>query len=319
MTTGDSTSGLLLNGLDGGNPLGFLAAIGTAVVLQDIFPEIGLGWSRTRYGWRPALTGCGEDKQAFSESLLAALRCASMAAFDIDDKMPFETTSFTHALRCVQGCVSMSDRRDADFLVSFGTEMYPSEKGGFQDSIFRMVRSGDSAGQGLPFYAKDIRKKTRLEHIRRALFQAWDYQDKFDDRGKRYFSLRWDPIEDQRYALRWQDPSNKSGPIAGPGTVLAANSLAIEALQWFPVFLTGKQAQTTGFQRPRRRETYFIWPIWTPIVSIETVRSLLALNDLTKEPVPRSSLAKRGIEEIYRSQRIQQNQYYSNFTIAVPV
>lgn len=311
MTASDSTPVLLLNGLDGSNPLGFLAAIGTAVILQDMFPGIGLNWNRTQYGWRPALIGCGEDRQEFSEKLLTALHDASMAVFDVDDKMPFDTTKLTNALLSVQGHVSISDRRAADFLVGFGTEMYPSEKGDFQDSRFRMVRSGDSAGQGLTFYAKAIREKIELDHIQRTLFQTWDYQDKG-------YSLRWDPIEDQRYALRWRDPSKK-GLAYGPGTMLAANSLAIEALQWFPVLSVGNQAQTTGFQRPRRRETYFVWPIWTRIVSIETVRSLLALTDLTKEPVPRSSLAKRGIEEIYRSQRIQQNQYYSNFTTAVPV
>ena len=54
------------------------------------------------------------------------------------------------------------------------------------------------------------------------------------------------------------------------------------------------------------------------MVGMETVRSLLALDDLSKEPVPRSSLVKRGIEEVYRSQRIQQTQYYSNFLAAVP-
>ena len=85
-----------------------------------------------------------------------------------------------------------------------------------------MVRSGDSAGQGLPFYAKEMRKKVGIDHIQRTLFHAWDYQDTG-------YSLRWDPIEDQRYALRWRDPSKSS-----QGTMLAANSLAVEALQWFP-------------------------------------------------------------------------------------
>lgn len=169
-----------------------------------------------------------------------------------------------------------------------------------------MVRSGDSAGQGLPFYAKEMRKKVGIDHIQRTLFHAWDYQDTG-------YSLRWDPIEDQRYALRWRDPSKSS-----QGTMLAANSLAVEALQWFPTLLIGSQARTTRFQRLGRRDTYFVWPIWTPMLGMETVRSLLALDDLCREPVPRSSLVRRGIEEVYRSQRIQQNQYYSNFLAAIP-
>ena len=307
MTANRSTSGLLLNGLDGGNPLGFLAAIGTAIVLQDIFPEIRLGWQQTEGGWRPSLSGCGDDEQEFSEKLSAALKDASMTVFDIDNRMPFDADKFACKLRNTQYHLSIGDRRDTDFLSSFGTELYPDKKNGqFQDSRFRMVRSGDSAGQGFPFYAKEIRKKIGINHIQRTLFRTWDYQDTG-------YSLRWDPIEDQRYALRWRDPSKSS-----QGIMLAANSLAVEALQWFPVTLVGKRAQTTGFQRFGRRETYFVWPIWTPRVGMETVRSLLALGDLYKDPVPRSSLVKRGIEEVYRSQRIQQNQYYSNFLVAIP-
>lgn len=307
MTENGSTSGILLNGLDGSNPLGFLAAIGTAVVLQDVFPEIRLGWEQTEGGWRPSLAGCGDDEQAFSEKLSEALRDASMTVFDVDNRMPFDAEKFSLKLRDVQSCSSIANRREADFLSSFGTELYPNEKNGlFQDTRFRMVRSGDSAGQGLPFYAKEMRKKVGIDHIQRTLFHAWDYQDTG-------YSLRWDPIEDQRYALRWRDPSKSS-----QGTMLAANSLAIEALQWFPTLLIGTQARTTGFQRLGRRETYFVWPIWTPMVGMETVRSLLALDDLSKDPVPRLSFIKRGIEEVYRSQRIQQNQYYSNFLVAVP-
>ena len=307
MTANESTPELLLNGLDGSNPLGFLTAIGTAVVLQDVFPEICLGWEQAEGGWRPFLSGCGDEEQEFSQKLLKALKCTSMTAFDIDNKMPFDAEKFSRKLRDVQGCSSITDRRDADFLSGFGTELYPDEKNGqFQDSRFRMVRSGDSAGQGLPFYAREMQKKVGIDHIQRTLFHTWDYQDTG-------YSLRWDPIEDQRYALRWRDPSKSS-----QGTMLAANSLAVEALQWFPTLLIGSQARTTGFRWVGRRETYFVWPIWTPLVGMETVRSLLALNDLCKEPVPRSSLFKRGIEEVYRSQRIQQNQYYSNFTVAVP-
>lgn len=307
MTNEPEAPGLLLNGLDGSNPLGFLAAVGTAVVLQDVFPEMYLGWQQAEGGWRPFLVGCDDDEQKFSQKLLETQQNSSMAAFDIDNRLPFDAEKFSRKLRDVQRSSSIADRRDADFFSGFGTELYPDEKSGqFQDSRFRMVRSGDSAGQGLPFYAREMRKKVGIDHIQRTLFHTWDYQDTG-------YSLRWDPIEDQRYALRWRDPSKTS-----QGTMLAANSLAVEALQWFPTLLIGSQARTTGFRRVGRRETYFVWPIWTPLVSLGTVKSLLTLDDLFKDPVPRPSLFKRGIEEIYRSQRIQQNQYYSNFTVAVP-
>ncbi len=311
MTASNANPGILLTGLDGGNPLGFLAAVGAAVVSQDAFPETRLGWKLTAGGWRPLLHGCGKDEQELEDKLLAALQKAPTAVFDIDNRMPFEADRFSRALGDAQRRSSMTDRRDADLLCGFGTDLYPDKEGKFQDSRFRMVRSGDAAGQGLPFYAKAIRKKTTLDCMRRALFRAWDYRDEG-------YSLRWDPIEDRRYALRWRDPS-KSKASDGPGSMLAANALAVEALRWFPTLLSyGKQAHTTGFLRSGRREI-FVWPIWTPMVKMDSLRSLLALSDLGKDPLPRSSLSRRGIAEVYCSRRVPQNQYYSNFLPAQPL
>ena len=305
-----SNSGLFLNGLDGANPLAFLATIGTTAVARDIFPEIRLGWKQTGRGWRPLIQGCSEDEQEFSTRLLEALKNASMSVFDIDTKMPFDVSKFSKALQDVQGDTYFTNRRDVDLIAGLGTELYPDKKTNqFQDSQFRMVRSGDSKGQGLPFYAQAIRKATTLDHIQRALFHPWDYRDKDVPYG-----LRWDPTEDQRYAQRWGNPSK-----AKDGSMLGANSLAIEALQYLPTLISrGKEAHTTGFHRVDSRASYFVWPIWTSMIGVDTLRSLLALHDLGQDPLPRSFLASRGIAEIYRSRRIRPNQYYSNFTPSTP-
>lgn len=312
----ESTQGLLLNGLDGGNPLGFLAAIGTAVVVRDTFPNTRLGWKSTGGGWRPWVTGCGENEKEFTEKLFEILENVPMTVFDIDDRMPFEIAKFIDALQEAQSRSSITDRRDADFLCAIGTELYPDRKKDvFQDSSFRMVRSGDSHKQGFLFYARAIREKINPDGLERTLFQPWDYRD--NELVSKEYNLRWDPIEDQRYALRWEDPSRKKHR---QGSMFVANSLAIEALRWFPTVLpNGRWAQTTGFHQVAQRENYFVWPIWTPPLRVEVLRSLLSLEDLGKEPPPRRLLAERGIEDVYRSQRIQQSQYYSNFAPARPV
>ena len=309
----DSAPGLLLSGLDGSNPLAFLAAVGTAGIISTKFPDVRLGWNNTGKGWIPSIRGWSDDRGEFCKRLLDTLQSGSMVPFDIDKKMPFVVGKFSQALKDEQRRSSLADRRDADFLAGFGTDLYPDpENKQFQDTSFRMVRSGDSAGQGLPAYAKAIWKETDLDHIERSLFQTWDYQDEG-------YSLRWDPLDDQRYALRWRDPS-KSGLVDGPGTMRAANSLAIEALRWFPTLVaSGRRAQTTGFQRIGQKELYFVWPIWTPLIGMDALRSLLALPDLSEAPLPRMSLARQGIAEVYGSQRIRQNQYYSNFASAHPV
>lgn len=310
-TKTDMPEGVVLRGLDGGNPLGFLAAVGVVAAMHHAHPGVRIGWTETGNGWCPELTGYGNGEDEFLQALKDVLEGSSMAAFDVDKGMPCKADKFEQALKQAQADSSPEDRRVADFLAAFGTEMYPDEKSGLhQGSLFRMVRSGDSAGQGLPFYAKQIRTATGLDHLRRVLFHTWDYKDEG-------FSLRWDPIEDQRYALTWKNPSEAKAGDA-PGTMLAANCLAVEALQLFPTPLVGRKVQTTGFVQAGKRELWFVWPIWRPKIGVETLRSLLTSPEVRRDPPDRQALSRMGVTEVYGSQRIKQSMYYSNFSPSLP-
>ncbi len=309
MNSIDASPELVLRGLDGGNPLAFLAAVGTTVTATNIWPKLRIHWQLQMGGWRPVLTGCVDDEEVFLSHLHTALRSASMKVFDINDKLPFAAKDFVKASKAAVEESSPAQRRDCDLLTGLGTDMYPEQDSTkteiFRDTSLRMVRSGDSNGQGLPFYAKAIRQATEINHLRSALFQQWDYRDTG-------FSLRWDPIEDQRYALRWRDPSKSDKSI-----MLGANSLAIEALQFLPTVTVGSRSETTGFYRQTGQGTFFIWPIWTVKIGLDTLRSLLALPDLRSDEA-RAELQPRGVAEVYKSQRIHPNQYYSNFAPAHP-
>jgi hypothetical protein len=276
---------------------------------QAFVPRIKLSWRQLAGAWRPVIGGYGDLEESFLGELERTLRSASALHFEIDKKLPFEIEKFTTALHKTQLEAKPECRRTADFLAGFGSEAV-REKGIFEDTAFRMVRSGDAAGQGLPHYALEIAKSTGLEELRRTLFKAWDYRDNG-------FSLRLDPLEDQRYALRWKNPS-KSSLADGPGTMLGANALALEALQVFPSVACSGRLMTTGFHRNRQRQVFFTWPIWDRPVGIDGLRSLLALEGLQNDMPPRKELSRIGIVEVYRCQRIAQNQYYSNFAPAVP-
>lgn len=304
----NTTNMIELSGIDGGNPLGFLAAIGTLVLARSFVPGAKLHW-QPMGGWRPVLSGYSNSREQLLEDLAQALQTSSTEHWDIDKKLPFEVDKFRNALKATQQASGPKNRRTKDFLVAFGSEVL-HKKGIFEDTLFRMVRSGDSAGQGLPFYALKIQKSTGLESLRRTLYEPWDYRDDGP-------SLRLDPLEDQRYALRWKNPS-KSTLCDGPGTMLGANALALEALALFPSVASGGRLLTTGFHRNRQRQTFFTWPIWECPLSPDGIRSLLALAALRENAPPRQELARRGVAEIYRCQRIAQNQYYSNFAPAFP-
>ena len=303
---------LLLEGLDAGNPLGFLAALGVLALSQAIAAEPRLAWRQAQGGWRPQLSGCGSDDEALAAQLFEALRNTSSTPFTIDKKLPFSHAVYREALHRAAECAEPGSRRNADLLAAFGSDAHQDDKGYFVDTALRMVRSGDAAGQGLPAYAEAIRNNTDSNDLYRVLFHTWDYQD--DD-----FSLRWDPAEDQRYALRWHDPSQQSNKKYGLRTMRGANALALEGLALLPVQPKTNGIATTGFKKLDRGGEAFTWPIWSFPATIDLVRSLLTLEEIHQSQPNRCNLHRRGIVEIYRSERIFQNQYYKNFSPAGPV
>jgi hypothetical protein len=297
---------LILRGLDGANPLAFLAALGVLVLSSRTSRHARLSWRILDGGWRAEIQSCATDQDDFARTLLNALELDRNEPYSIDPKLPFSVTSFQAALKNAVAEAANDRRRECDLLAAFGTDAHRDDKGAFLDTAFRMVRSGDSAGQGLPAYALAIRKNTDVTSLHRTLFEPWRYEDEDS-------SLRWDPAEDQRYALRWYDPSPQSNRKYSMRTMRGANCLALEGLALMPVQPTKRSAGTTGFATLERRRQFLTWPIWEAPANLDLVRSIVSLHELQQAEPPRNRLALRGISEIYRSERIAPNQYYKNF------
>ena len=157
-------------------------------------------------------------------------------------------------------------------------------------------------------YVKKNRQKVSDEAIRRTLFECWDY-------GDGGTSLRWDPIQNRRYALRWSDPRDSIEKKYG--NMVAANCLAFEALRLMPSMLIATKVRTTGFLENGNNRK-FIWPIWTSIVNAEIVRSLLCLRSLHETPLDRSALSAMGIQEVFGAGVLRFGKYH-NFASAVPM
>jgi hypothetical protein len=113
--------------------------------------------------------------------------------------------------------------------------------------------------------------------------------------------MRWDPIDDRRYALMDRDPTasdNKSR------SVWMANLLAYRGLVLFPSAARGSRLQVTGWREGDQEQT-FTWPIWEFAATFDTVRSLLQLHELTAERPDRGLLRARGIADVFRARRIK--------------
>lgn len=302
---------LLLTGLDGSNPLAFLGLLGVGLLSQHFCPGARISWVKAEGAWRPQLHGFDGNADDLLTGLHETLAATSSEPFEIDKKLPYSREALRGAMRQSQREADPEDRRAADLLAGLGSDAYADEKGVFSETALRMVRSGDSAGQGLPAYALAIRQGVTVDHLRAALFSVWLYEDDG-------FSLRWDPVEDQRYALRWHDPSSQSNRKHSLRTMRGANALALEALALLPVQPQTHGVATTAFARLERRRDFFTWPIWDARITLDTIRSLLAGADLTEKSPDREVLRAKGVIEVYRCERIAPNQYYKNFTPAYP-
>jgi len=300
-------STLVFLGIEGSNPLAFLAAVGAARICDLLWPDRGIRmrWVRDG-GWRPEASGLPvKDEAELCRALHEGALWAPLDAFSrLGENLTVEPARFEEVAAAIKGCVSAEDRRAADFATAFGSEVFPDEKKGriqFTDLCF-ITGSGHQDFLGT---ARGLASCCESEHLREALFGPWRYADA----GR---SLRWDPADAKEYALRWRNPS-----IGGVSTVWGANRLAFESLPLFPTLCPtgpGARLKTTGFQK-RNRTHEFTWPIWTQWASVDTVRSLLSLREIQEDEPERRPLRARGIEDIFRVQRVQIGQG-ANFKVS---
>ncbi len=300
-------TGLVLEGLDGANPLAFLAALGVLRGLSIAWPGrlVELSWT-DRDAWRPCLH---VDRETISraDALDGLISFADLRsgheALDIGDNLTLSPDRFreaaTAAARSSTG--SHAGRARADFIAGFGCEAATDRNHVVRDTALRTLR-----GAGHQHFLKtmrDLAEYTTADSFEKCLFHPWNRSDQ-------RLSLRWDPEDDRRYALRWRDPSKEAA-----GTEWGANRLAFEAIPLFPVAPVGSTLTTTGFRGARADDTFFTWPIWDVPVNLDTARSILSLDELQRDTPDRHRLGPMGIREVFRSQRMNTGRY-RNFSPA---
>lgn len=300
--------GLLLSGLDGSNLLGFLAALGTLNTVSLAKPDTDwrMKWLLHEGAWVPALlANRPASSDALVDLLCPALRRESAPEFAFSKNLNVKPENFRSQAVVAQSQARLQDRRHADFIAAFGCESHETkDRKSIQNTELRTL-SG-AGRQDFLGTMKKLVEATDRNHLRNSLFETWNYTDL-------KLGLRWDPEEDRRHALRWDNPSDGRGVK----TVRGANRLAVEALPMLPTAPSERELQTTGFSK-RDRTVLFTWPIWQVAANVDVVRSLLALPELQRsEPNP-VHLHAMGIVEIRRSERITVEKH-RNFTHALPV
>lgn len=321
-------STLILTGIEGSNPLGFLAALGTLRVLTlcGAGRSLRMHWEACVGAWRPVLSS--DDGMLDEDSVIGRMIdfVGAPPQVELLEEIGPDLTISGRRLRfltqkALADCERALEihhlllRARVDFVAAFGCDA--STVDGEPDSLIQdtALRTMSGAGhQHFIAFMRELIVSTNADHLRTTLFTSWTYKD--PGRGA---NLRWDPGDDRRYALRWKNPSGDPNT-----TVRGANRLAIEALPLFTTAPDGDTLQTTGFAQRRREGVRWTWPLWSAAINLDTVRGLLQSSEVQPPPAQapqaelqrwRSALAVRGIAAVFQSQRITTGKY-RNFTPA---
>jgi hypothetical protein len=306
-----------LTGFEGNNPVAFLAALGTFRTLTLAWPDANMRLSWRLHGaWHPMLHATRPLQEAsLVETLHTELQhMKGHPALALGDNLGVPPEVFYEYVQQAQSAASLGDRRWADFAAAFACECTTTRDSKKQQIVQDTdLRTMSGAGhQDFLAFARHIVHNTTPHHLEKAIFQPWQYDDPVEKQ-----TMRWDPLDDIRYALRWRDPSGD--PVRKKrGTMLGANRLAIEGLPLLPTMPVGSALRTTSFTDQGSRDMFWTWPIWQALLPLDVVRSLLALRELQLPEPPRSLLIRMGIVEINRSQRLTVGKF-RNFAPAASV
>lgn len=298
----------VLAGLDGANPLGFLAALGTLRTATRAFNSqpVRMRWEQ-HGGWRPVLSSPADSQDALAATLHDCLaqshKCRTCekshphaCALCVGDDLTLPAETFRkHAMS-----FRAANPEAAAFLAAFGSDAVTTTNSKkqpvIQDTAFRTM-SGAGHQHFLKF-ARNICSACTRDHIKRDLFETWRYADPAQNH-----TLRLDPLDDARYALRGSDPSGDPARRLR-GSVYGANRLAIEALPLFACVPRRGDLRTVGFVEEKTTGVRFRWPIWKPPLSLDAVRSLLTVSADPAKDSRAEVLRARGVVESLESRRL---------------
>jgi hypothetical protein len=283
---------ILLSGLIGSNPLGATAAFGLLRVCNEIPDLTGarLHWTWDQ-DWRAVLsTPQAIGREELIEHLVQYQKDRSFSVFNWSEDLKVNPEKYREQMLSHIIDASLYRRQEADYFAAYGSEMIKDKtsKGNVKPTAWHMTAGRQKF---LKLISKDLAKsmsQKTTEAYDEALFGPWKCEDDVNPLG-------WDPAAKRLHALRHRAPSSDVFHC-----VRAAVWLAVEALPLYPTAIISDRLQTTGFTTTR--PVAFIWPIWKPPISLDTLRTLIMTSDST------SSLLKRGVVAFYRSERVESSQ-----------
>jgi hypothetical protein len=237
----------------------------------------------------PVLHSTVASAQGIIDRLGSALEADPDSVWAIGDDLLISPGDFSKA-------AASAGKNSLEWLAAFGSDGCTAgpKRELIADTAWRTM-SGTGHQHFLGFM-RDLQSETKPEHLAKALFARWSYDDPRP-------SMRWDPNDYRPHALRADDPS--TDPIR---TVRGANWLAVQALPLFPTLPTLSGLKTTGF-RSSRQGTFITYPVWTCPIDLSTARSLVAARCVQGPEHHRAVLRGMGVGQVFRAERFTDGKY----------
>ncbi len=256
-----------LTGLEGTNPLGFLAALGVQVAFASASKQPRLWWTDDiipravvdeGFDLELIANQCMEVFGLWKKSYTLRPRLPDGSAMPKGDKLKLAPDDLRTYLSLAHQCGS-----DGGLVTALVAEGSLDKQGVAKPSDLYFT----AGNQKFLAIARQILDKVSPEDLLLGLEGPWNYASKLP-------SLGWDIVDDRVYALRARDPAPKSGSdpkLTNPGP----EALAILGLSLHPVFGSIDRTLTQGCSGSWKAGSYS-WPLWNKPASPHTVKSLLA-------------------------------------------
>lgn len=295
-----SQEGVTLTGLDGSNPLAFLAALGAldaASEQESSGPRVQLGW-RDEGVWRPVLFGIEslqhliqrilDDQKQWRGAAALQLRYGKVKKGQTKGKEahdlkppPDEFRSFAERVVDLVEA-GRARRREVDMVAAYGTDAVTDNQGNMKPTALHFT----AGQQEFLAMVDDLAHQVTRDDIEEALAGPWKYDRELP-------VLQWDSAGARDYALRASDPS-KDKKTGVPG----ADWLAYRALPLTRAVPVGRRLRTTccggGW-----KDGHFEWPLWTAPLGREVVQVVLGFDEPHR--LSAGDRRARGIGPVFRS------------------
>jgi len=294
-----------LIGVDGANPLGFMASLGLLRVIRDARKSGRLSFSDD--GMFRARVTVDFDARTLPELVADdAARWAGAAALGLryektekngtkvvaDLKAPPDV--FRSFMEAAIEAWQTGNLDPAAYATAFGTSEARDGKGvSTKPTAFHFT----AANQTFLGIAEETRGRVTADWARRSLFEGFAAEP-----GK---NLRWDPGADRNWALMASNPNVEGTQVDAPLEWLAVRGLAL-----LPTFPVKDRIVTTAVEGTRADDYVFAWPMWSAPAGPATVAALLAAD---WQRVSVRDRRARGIIALCRSAVRRSSQGFGNF------